>query len=631
MDRREPRAAARKSDKPSRDTSTTLYEAACAHAQAGRFADAQIYCEKALAIEPDQEAALYLAGLTAMQTGQGDRAIEWFARAIRQTPKVEYVSALGTALHRQGRLHEALKAFDKAAAIQPENGVHWKDLGGVLIDLDRPDEALLSLRRALDLHPRYVEAANLSGQILYRQNRFQEALEAFNLSLDASSNQADALHMRALVLQDLGRLEEAAADGLRSQTLDPANADTHNNLGYVLHKLSRYDESLACYERALSLRPDHIPALKNKADLLADFLRFDEAMACHRTAEAIAPNDPIIKWNMALIHMVTGDFEAGWVGREIRWKTGLGMAEPNFSQPLWLGNGSLRDKTILIFADEGIGDCFQFARYVPMVADLGAKVILAVQDSARPFLSRLSGVAECISKSEAVLPNFDVHCSMSSLPLAFKTKLETIPASVPYLPAPLPGRKDEWESHLGAHDRLRVGLVWSGNPRHSNDRNRSLPLAALAKLLNVDAQFVSLQKDPRVTDKQILIGLDMLDMTEKLSDFEETAALISCLDVVVTVDTSVAHLAGGLGCPVWILLPYRPDFRWLLGREDSPWYPTARLFRQDERRDYASVIDRICDELAAERETFELLRGSDLSETEQIGHNTKSPHFRGSS
>jgi hypothetical protein len=300
---------------------------------------------------------------------------------------------------------------------------------------------------------------------------------------------------------------------------------------------------------------------------------------------------------MALIHMVIGNFEAGWAGREIRWKTGLGMAAPNFSQPQWLGNGSLRDKTILIFADEGIGDSFQFARYVAMVAELGAKVVLAVQDSASPFLSRLSGVAECIPKSTAVLPSFDLHCSMSSLPWALKTTLDTIPATVPYLPAPLPARKKEWESQLGSHDRLRVGLVWSGNPGHGNDRNRSLPLQALANILDVDAQFISLQKDPRPSDKQVLGGLDIVDLTERLSDFEETAALISCLDIVVTVDTSVAHLAGGLGCPVWILLPYRPDYRWLLGRDDSPWYPTVRLFRQSKTRDYGEVLDRVRSEL----------------------------------
>jgi tetratricopeptide (TPR) repeat protein len=593
MNRRKRQTAAQNSKKTSRAAASpaTLYSAGVVHVQANEAP--QALSRKDRSPHPSHHDGLYQAGLAAMQTGQSDHAIDCFVRAIGQTPKVEYISALGIALQRQGLLEEALKAFDKAASLEPENAVHWKNLATILIDLDRPDEAVLSLRRALDLHPKYVDAANLKGLILYRQNHFAEALESFSLSLDASPNQADALHMRALLFQNLGRLEEAAADGLRSQMLGPTNADTHNNLGYVLHKLRRYEESLACYERALVIDQNHVVALKNKADLLADLLRLDEAMVCYENAKALAPNDPIVVWNMALIHMVRGNLEAGWAGREIRWQTGLGMAPPNFAQPSWLGNDSLQGKTILIFADEGIGDSFQFARYVPMVAGLGAKVVLTVQDSVSRLLSRLPGVDECIPKSIAVLPSFDLHCSISSLPWAFKTTLDTIPATVPYLPAPIPALRNAWESQLGRHDRLRVGLVWSGNPSHSNDLNRSLPLRVLASILEVDAKFISLQKDPRPSDRQVLSELDIVDLTTRLSDFEETAALISCLDVVVSVDTSVAHLAGGLGCPVWILLPYRPDYRWLLDRTNSPWYPTARLFRQDESRDYGPVIDRI--------------------------------------
>ena len=327
-------------------------------------------------------------------------------------------------------------------------------------------------------------------------------------------------------------------------------------------------------------------------------------MVCFETANRIAPNDPITLWNMALLHLVTGKFEEGWAGREIRWKTGLGMTAPNFAQSQWLGNDSVDGKTILIFADEGIGDSFQFARYVPMVAKRGAKVVLAVENSACRFLSRLPGVAECIPKSTAVLPPFDLHCAIGSLPLVFKTTIDTIPTSVPYLPVPLPTRRNEWDGQLGPHDRLRVGLVWSGNPKHGNDLNRSLPLQQLASILSVDAKFVSLQKGIRASDKQVLRGLNIEDMTEQLSDFEDTAALISSLDIVITVDTSVAHLAGGLGCPVWILLPYRPDYRWLLDRTDSPWYPTARLFRQDESRDYGPVVDGIRGELAIRAAEF---------------------------
>ncbi len=214
-------------------------------------------------------------------------------------------------------------------------------------------------------------------------------------------------------------------------------------------------------------------------------------------------------------------------------------------------------------------------------------------------MSRMAGVAQCIAKPIGTLPPYDVHCHVSSLPLAFKTTLATIPSAVPYLPPPIDDRVKEWERRLGAHDQFRVGLVWSGNAGHSNDHNRSMPVRELTGLLDLDAMFVSLQKDPRDQDRQVLAGTGIVDMTESLSDFDETAALISCLDLVISVDTSVAHLAGGLGCPVWILLPYTPDYRWMFDREDTPWYPTAKLFRQTENRRWSEVLDRLRIELGA--------------------------------
>src|ERR1700749_617694 len=468
MNRRERRAAGRESQKPSNpsgvSTPAALYGLADRHRQAGRSLDAQLCCQQALAADANHADSLHLLGLLSLQAQQYDHAIEWTARAISSDPRANYLSTLATALLRSGRHEEALKAVEKAISLEPGNAAHWKDLGALLIDLNRADEALLGLRHALSLRPHYADAANLSGLILYRKERLSEVLEFFNISVQANPNQADALHMRPLMLQKLGRMEEAAADGLRSAELDPTNADTHNNLGFVFYRLDRFQEALECYDRALAVRPDHTVALSNKADLLANLLRFEEALASHEKARTSNPDDPIVLWNIALIHMVKGNFEAGWAGREIRWKTGLGMAPPNFTQPQWLGGDAIDGKTILLFADEGIGDSFQFARYVPMVCELGAKVILAVEDSAQPLLSIMPGVAECIPKSAAVLPPFDLYCAMSSLPLAFKTRLDSIPATVPYLPTPLPARKEEWARRLGSHDRLRVGLLWSGNP-----------------------------------------------------------------------------------------------------------------------------------------------------------------------
>ncbi|THD56197.1 MAG: tetratricopeptide repeat protein [Bradyrhizobium sp.] len=565
---------------------------------AGQPTEAVNRCQHALTIDPDHAASLCLMGEICLHSGQLDQAVEWVTRAISIDPKVDYVATLGTVLQRSGRLTEALKAFEKAISIEPENAELWKNFGAILIDLNHPDHALLGLQQALKLRPRYVEAANLSGLILYRQERHAEALEFFNLSLEVEPAQADALQVRALVFLNLKRFEEALADNHQSQLFNPGDADTHNNLATTLQKLGRYADSVEWYDRAIALRPNFVLALNGRAHSLIELRRTDEALTCYARSIALDPENPEARWDMALLQMLVGNFEAGWVGREGRWKLGI-MRDPRFSQPLWLGNGSIEGKTILLYADEGLGDMFQFARYIPMVASLGARVIAAVADPACSLMSRLDGVAECIPKSMGALPAFDIHCPISSLPLAFKTAVETIPSAVPYLPTPAVERIREWEGRLGAHDKFRVGLVWSGNAGHINDHNRSMPLRELTGILDLDATFVSLQKDLRDRDREVLASTAIVDLTQGLSDFDETSALVSCLDLAITVDTSVAHLAGGLGCPVWILLPYTPDYRWMLDREDSPWYPTARLFRQAESREWSGVLERMRVELGA--------------------------------
>jgi len=578
---------------------------------AGLTAEADHCGRLALAIDPLHVDSLRLMGDICLHSGQPDQAIEWIARAVRIAPEAEHVAALGMALQRSGKLEDALKAYDKAISLQPDNAELWKDLATVLVNLNRLDEAFLGLQHALKLRPRYVDAANLCGLLLYRSGRYSEALDHFNLSIETEPSQADALHLRALVYMNLGRLEQAEADNRASLQLNPADADTHNNLGTVLQKLGRYQDSIEGYDRAIALRPNFLLALKGKASSLVELRRLEEASACFARFLALDPENADARWNLALLQMLVGDFRAGWLGREARWQTGM-MRDPILPQPLWLGDRSIEGATILLYGDEGIGDTLQFARYIPMVADLGARTIVAVADPICSLLSRLDGVAQCIPKTSA-LPAFDTHCPISSLPLAFKTTLETIPSAVPYLPAPDQDRVTQWEQRLGAHTRFRVGLVWSGNPSHANDHNRSMPLRDLIKILDLDATFVSLQKELRDGDREILAGVDIVDMTENLGDFEDTSALASCLDLIISVDTSVAHLAGGLGCQVWILLPFTPDYRWMFDREDSPWYPTARLFRQTEARDWAGVVDRLRIELGTVIEDWKRKRGADLN------------------
>jgi tetratricopeptide (TPR) repeat protein len=598
MSRRERRAAARTPQKNSNGsgarTPAALFEAGVRHMRAGQNLDAQVCCQQALAADPNHTNTLHLMGLLALQAKQYDHAVEWISRAIRQNPNPIYLWSLGTALRQQGRSEEALKAFDKAVQLRPDDARSWTNLGDVLIELQRPADALLSFQRALQLDPRHWGAANKSGFLLQESGRLAEALAHFDLCEELQPNHAPTLLRRALALRGLKRHEESLADNRRAHVLDPANADTCNNTCDALQSLGRYEEALPWFDQALALRPDFVEALDNKAVGLSQLHRFDEAFAIHDRLKSTGVNTALTDWNLSLLQMLTGNFEAGWAGREMRWQPPLRpVIYPEFSQPTWLGEESIDGKTILVHVDEGLGDTIQFVRYVPMVAARGARVILVVERALYPLLSGLSGVSQCLAFGSGPLPAFDMHCPIGSLPLAFETRLDTIPPAPSYLPPVAEARVQAWEARLGSHDKLRVGLVWSGSLGHNNDHNRSTTLRMMSRLLDVDASFVSLQKEPRPDDKALLAQTDIVDLTAHLTDFAETAALISCLDLVITVDTSVSHLAGALGCPTWILLPRTPDYRWLLDRGDSPWYPSVRLFRQTETRDYGDVLDRV--------------------------------------
>lgn len=594
MNRRERRAQKSKTDARALSAAAQC-EAGHRALEAGQALEAQICCQKLLAADPDHAPALHLMGLIAFDAGHLDHALAWISRAIAHEPKPEFLASLGATLSRQGRHDEALKAFDKAVQLEPDNAERWKQLGDALMDLKRFDHALLSFQHALKLDPRNANAAYKSGLLLHDAGRHEEAVACLNICDELLPNRAPALQARARALLALRKFELALSDNLRVNTLAPDNADTLNNIGACLKSLGR-EEALAWFDRALERLPDSIEILNNKANFLQQEQRFDEALALYDNVRARRLDNVTTNWNWALLKMLLGDFEAGWAGREARWSIPDPSPYPKFNQPMWLGEESIAGKTILVHVDEGLGDTIQFIRYVPMVLARGARVVLAVEPSLVPLLSEFPGVSQCLAHSDP-LPAFDVHCPIGSLPLAFNTRFDTIPAETAYLPSPRKERVQAWEARLGPHDRPRVGLVWSGSRTHPNDHNRSTTLQALSGILDVDADFVSLQKDVREDDKPELGRSKIIDWTTELTDFADTAALVKCLDLVITVDTSVAHLAGALGCPTWILLPWTPDYRWLLHRDDSPWYPSVRLFRQDGMRDYAPVIDRVRAEL----------------------------------
>jgi tetratricopeptide (TPR) repeat protein len=577
-----------------------LQKAASDHLRDGRFLEAQSCCQQALLLEAENAETLHLVGRLHLKIGQSDHAVEWLSRAIRQEAKPAYLSSLAGALTEQGRLAEAAQVLEKAVQLQPDDAELWRQLGDGLIAAGRSPEALLCFQHVTALDPDHAGAAYRAGYLLQESERFDEALAQLNRSAELQPDHAPIWQARAVVLKNLNRFEESLADNLRALELDPSNADICSNTGNTLQALERHHEALSWYDRSLSIRPSAVSAT-NKAISLTALGRIDEAMDVYRLAIAINPAESKAIWNLALLQLLTGDFAAGWRAREARWdipKLSGPVKRPD--TPMWLGDRPLAGKTLAVCQYEGMGDAIQFARYLPMLADRGARVILLVDKPLQPLLSRLKGVAECIVKSpDQAVPPFDLHTAIDSLPLAFETRLDTIPVENAYLPAPDAGRVRAWDSRLGPHDKLRVGLVWSGNATFGNDSNRSMPFRMFSGILDLDATFVSLQKDPRPPDAEALRQRpEVIDLTADLTDFAETAALACCLDLVIAVDTGVAHLAAALGRPTWILLAFVPDWRWMLDRDDSPWYPTVRLFRQTAARDYGDVVHRVRPELA---------------------------------
>jgi predicted O-linked N-acetylglucosamine transferase (SPINDLY family) len=497
------------------------------------------------------------------------------------------------AAYNKGKLSEAEKLCREILAAKHESFDALNLLAVIQLKVGRIDDALASFDRVLVMQPDHLEARNNRGLVLQELKRLDEALASYDRALTVQPDFAEALYNRGNTLQELERFDEALASYDRALVLRPDYAEVLFNRGGALQKLTRFDEALASYDGALAVRPDHAKALNNRGIVLMELKRRDEALASYDRALNARPDYVEAHWNEGLLRLLTGDFSRGWVKHEWRWKNeSLALLKRNFAQPLWLGEDAIDGKTVLLHSEQGFGDTIQFCRYVPLVAACGARVILEVAGQLQELMSSLAGATQVISRGNP-LPDFDLQCPLLSLPLAFGTRLETIPSTTPYLQIPVQALK-AWQERLGPKTRPRIGLVWSGNAAHKNDKNRSIDLRSLLPLLDIEATFVSLQKDVRTADAAVLKEHgDILQFGDALKDFSDTAALISHMDLVISVDTSVAHLAGALGKPVWVLLTYIPDWRWLLDRDDSPWYPTARLFRQDDTRTWDSVIEQV--------------------------------------
>lgn len=498
--------------------------------------------------------------------------------------------------HQAGRLQEAESIYWQVLKIEPRNVDALHLLGTMACQVGQYAISVELFDKALKIKPDSAEALGNRGVALEALERFDEALASYDKALTIKPDYVMALSNRGNVLDALKRYDEALASCDKALTINPDHADAHCNRGVALEALKRYDEALASYDRALEIKPDFAKALRNRGNALQALKRYHEALVCYDKALTIRPDDAEAHWNASLCLLVTGDFERGWKEHEWRWKwNDFTSARRSFPQPQWLGREDLAGKTILLHFEQGLGDTIQFSRYARALARKGARVILEVQPTLKSLLSELEGTYQVVGLGEA-LPEFDFHCPLLSLPLAFDTRPETIPAEVPYLSAAA-AMVGKWERRLPRKDAPRVGIAWSGSPGHKNDRNRSIALGRLAAAFaGLGVAPVSVQNMVRPEDESALAA-DILHFGAELEHFSDTAAVVSLMDLVISVDTSVAHLAGALGKPVWILLPFAADWRWLADREDSPWYPTAKLFRQPAIGDWDSVLDKLRQEL----------------------------------
>jgi tetratricopeptide (TPR) repeat protein len=520
--------------------------------------DAERRYEAMLAQDPENPNALHQLSVLRLRRGALEDAVPLIERLIARHPNFfDAYNNLGVALQRLKRPADAARHFERAIELEPSRPEAHYNLGQARQSLGRPSEARECYQRAIELRPDYAEAHNALG-VLLAQKDPEPALASFRRAIAARPAYADAYNNMGIALQALGRYEEAVASYKQALALKPDHADAYNNLGLALRSLNRHEEALNCFEIAQAIKPDHVDAQLGEG----------------------------------LVRLALGDYAAGW--KKYAWRhltANFSGGKKRPAQPLWLGNWDISGKTILLHGEQGLGDTIMFARYVPLVAQRGAKVILAVQRPLAAVMATLKGPSVVRGQGEPV-PPFDGYCPLPTLPLAFRTRVETIPADIPYLAAPA-DRLAKWRPVFQALARPRIGLMWAG--ALSPIFRRSIPLRLLLPLLALrEFHFVALQKEVPDEDAPLLDSTGMATfLGERQADLADTAAMISLLDLVITIDTSVAHLAGAMGKPTWVLLPFSTDWRWLRDRSDNPWYPTARLFRQPAPGDWESVVTQV--------------------------------------
>lgn len=610
------------------------FQQALALHQKGQGAQAQALYEAILKDQPRHCDALHLLGVIAYDARDFHKAVELIGKAIDICQNnAAFYSNRGNALKELKQFDAAIASYDNAIALKPDFAQAYYNRGNALKELKQPEAAIASYNKAIDhkpdwpeaytnrgvalqelkhldasiesfnqaiaIKPDFAQAYYNRGNALWELQRADEAIESFTKATLIRPDFAQAYCNRGLALQSLGQLDAALESFEQALALRPDDAQANYNRGVALLEHKQIDAALESFDRALALQPDYAQAHYNRGVVLQERSQLDAAVASYDKAIEIRPNLAQAHWNKSLALLLAGDYQRGWELFEWRWideKTGL--TKRNFPQALWLGKESLVGKTILLHSEQGLGDTIQFCRYAKLASDMGARVIMEVDQSLIDLFKGLAGVAELVVKGTP-LPPFDFHCPLLSLPLAFNTTLDSIPCPTKYLCADS-GKVAYWANKLGTRVKPRVGLVWSSTSSFKGDSSRSVNLSEfIAALPTHGFDFVCLQKELKAADKCALASrTDIRFFGDALNDFSDTAALIECVDLVISTCTSVPHLSSALGKSTWILLAHVPDWRWLLTRSDSPWYSAARLYRQASMGDWGSVFAKVKTDLA---------------------------------
>ena len=610
-----------------KSTADLEFSMAIDHHSNGRLDQAVAGYMKVLAIDNRHPVAIHNLAVIVMEKGFRQKAMGYFEMATSLKP--DYAEAFcnwGVGLRIDGQIEAAIAKFEKTIEIDPNYLNAYTNLADIYLDNENLEKALEFYNLSLGLDPRQSKVLNNIGVLYNRFKQYDKAVEYFDESLAIVPDFVDAHVNKGNALESLGRLDEAISSFQHGLALNPKLAATHNNLGIVLAKVGREEEAIACYETAISLNssdydilsnlgntlntvgkseealvklqeaiainPDQASAYSNFGNVLKDTGQYEKAIVQFKKAVEIDPNNAIAQGNLGYAYLMQGQLVEGWKGYSWRGKIkGNALARRVYDQPPWDG-GNLEGKTIFVYPEQGLGDIIQFSRYTGLLKDRGARVIMEIPNQLEKLLENLVGVDQFTLKNTPV-SDFDVHVSIMDLPEHFNTTLESIPDSSGSVLVD-PVINQTWADRLGpVTDDLRIGLVWAGNPNHTNDRNRSIAPELFRPIVELDGVAAFSLQVGKEGEAVSVFGDKIVDLEPHLTSFAETAGAMNNLDLVISVDTSPLHVAGEIGCPAWGLITFVPDWRWLLDRDDSPWYPSMRLFRQDSAKDWQLVIDDV--------------------------------------